>query len=288
MGRHGWLSTLATTAALALAGAGATGASAADESTTAWGPATHSSALRDAAIVPPLRAAWDVTVIPNGEGPTQRPLVAGGRALLQYGQRLYALDAATGAVLWQQPVAGYVRAYDQGRLYVAAEDEQITALDAATGAVLWQREYDDHNGGAPEITATGGRIYALGYRWISAIDGATGAVAWTTEHGLPRSARGRHPVDRRVARLRPGRERRGRRARRGDRRAAAASRRPRRRASAATAASPASSATASTSGRDGGLWVRDRETGDAVTYLGSWRAARRRCGRGWSAAPTAT
>jgi outer membrane protein assembly factor BamB len=185
MGRHGWLGALAITAAMAMAGVGAAGASAADEMTTAFGPATHSSAIRDAAIVPPMRAAWDVTLVPNVAAPKVRPLVAGGHVLVQLASTLFSLDATTGAVQWQQAVTGELRAYDQGRVYVSGDQELLTALDAATGTVLWQRRYDDGVGGYPALDASDGRIYVDGNRWIRALDGATGDIVWNTSTDFP-------------------------------------------------------------------------------------------------------
>jgi len=54
---------------------------------------------------------------------------------------VYALDAATGAVQWARVLDGAIRiapAYDNGRLYVGADDGCAYALDADTGQTVWK------------------------------------------------------------------------------------------------------------------------------------------------------
>ncbi|HVO43821.1 MAG TPA: PQQ-binding-like beta-propeller repeat protein [Aggregatilineales bacterium] len=113
----------------------------------------------------------------------------------------YALDALTGAVVWQRSVGestsyNWGSAYDGRRLYVGdATDTKnggVYALDPATGAVLWstgpmpchpdrdQRPEDCWSGHMDAAIATPGLV------WIGAMDGqvralsgATGDVLWT-------------------------------------------------------------------------------------------------------------
>ncbi|MEY2854076.1 MAG: hypothetical protein RL030_1208, partial [Pseudomonadota bacterium] len=117
--------------------------------------------------------------------------------------RVYALDAATGAVLWQfEPqVNGKVNrgaccdmvnrgvAVWQGKLYVAAFDGMLYALDATDGKLLWQADSidDKQRGysvtGAPQVAGKvvvigngGAEFDARGY--VTAYDLETGKQAW--------------------------------------------------------------------------------------------------------------
>jgi len=117
--------------------------------------------------------------------------------------RVYALDAATGAVLWQfaPEVNGKVNrgaccdmvnrgvAVWQGKVYVAAFDGMLYALNAADGKVLWQADTidDKQRGysvtGAPQVAGNvvvigngGAEFDARGY--ITAYDLETGKQSW--------------------------------------------------------------------------------------------------------------
>jgi len=103
-----------------------------------------------------------------------QPAVAGGR-LFVGGQNgtVYALDAATGCVVWTFTAQGGVRAAisigPRGRAarptgyaaYVADQQGFVYALDAATGRLLWTKKVDEH----PLVRLTGaptlydGRLY---------------------------------------------------------------------------------------------------------------------------------
>ncbi|MDE2350991.1 MAG: PQQ-dependent dehydrogenase, methanol/ethanol family [Alphaproteobacteria bacterium] len=117
--------------------------------------------------------------------------------------RVYALNAATGALLWQfVPDVDYQVtrgtccdevnrgvAVWQGRVYVAALDGILYALDAGSGKVLWKADTIVDHGrgysstGAPEVAGNvvvignaGGEYDARGY--ISAYDLASGKLRW--------------------------------------------------------------------------------------------------------------
>ncbi len=117
--------------------------------------------------------------------------------------RVYALDAASGKVLWQfEPqVDGKVNrgaccdmvnrgvAVWQGKVYVAAFDGVLYALDATDGKVVWQKQTidDKQRGysvtGAPQVAGKvvvigngGGEFDARGY--VTAYNLETGEQAW--------------------------------------------------------------------------------------------------------------
>ena len=92
----------------------------------------------------PLTQAWQVDV---GDHPSY-PIIAGGRVFVSTwgddlgGPRVYALDRATGRVLWRRTIGGTGGvaglSYDGGRLFVAATGRAL-AIDPATGVELWSQ-----------------------------------------------------------------------------------------------------------------------------------------------------
>ena len=116
--------------------------------------------------------------------------------------KVYAVDAATGRVLWKYdpkvPAATAVKAccdvvnrgvaYAQGRLYLGTLDGRLIALDARTGATLWSTLTVDTTQpytitGAPRIIGdkvvigNGGAEFGVrGY--VSAYDAMSGALSW--------------------------------------------------------------------------------------------------------------
>jgi quinohemoprotein ethanol dehydrogenase len=116
--------------------------------------------------------------------------------------RVFALDAASGALLWEydpQVPGGTARkaccdvvnrgvAAWQGRIYVGTLDGRLLALDAADGSLVWETMTVDPTQpytitGAPRVVkgkvliGNGGAEYGVrGY--VSAYDAATGALAW--------------------------------------------------------------------------------------------------------------
>lgn len=166
---------------------------------------THYSPLDliDSSNVDRLGLAWDVST-GTARGMEATPVVIDGVMYTSgVAGRVYALDAATGSMLWQfEPqVDGKVNrgaccdmvnrgvAVWQGRLYVAAFDGILYALDAASGKVLWQVQTieDPQRGysvtGAPQVAGNvvvignGGAEYdARGY--VTAYDLVSGEQAW--------------------------------------------------------------------------------------------------------------
>jgi alcohol dehydrogenase (cytochrome c) len=150
-----------------------------------------------------LRVAWS-WALPNGPNEAT-PLVHDGVMFVHsYGDKVQALDAATGDLLWQ-----YSRRLPQGvapsikrsiaiygtRLYVPTSDVHLVALDVKTGRVIWDRAIGDpklgnrigtHNTqlltGGPLVVkgkvmiGTTGRLE--GGNYIVALDAATGQEAW--------------------------------------------------------------------------------------------------------------
>jgi alcohol dehydrogenase (cytochrome c) len=142
-----------------------------------------------------LHVAWTWS-LPTGPNEST-PLVHDGVMFIHgYGDRVQALDAATGDLLWQYSrrlPRGVAPSLKRGisiygdRLYVPTSDVHIVALDIKTGKVVWDTQVGD-----PESRArmTGGPLVARGKvmigtsgridggPYIAALDAETGEEAW--------------------------------------------------------------------------------------------------------------
>jgi len=141
-----------------------------------------------------LRVAWSWTLSPGSNEAT--PLVHDGVMFLHSpGDKLEALDAATGDLLWQ-----YARILPPGvnatnkrmisiygnKVYMGTSDIHVVALDVKTGRVVWDEPLTEERGftltGGPLVAkgkvmiGTGGRVGGKNY--IVALDAETGKLAW--------------------------------------------------------------------------------------------------------------
>jgi alcohol dehydrogenase (cytochrome c) len=141
-----------------------------------------------------LRVAWTWTLSPGANEAT--PLVHDGVMFLHSpGDKLEALDAATGDLLWQYARilppgvnAGNKRAISiyGNRVYMATSDVHAVALDVKTGRVVWDEPLTEERGfnlsGGPLVAkgkvmiGTSGRVGGKNY--IVALDAETGKLAW--------------------------------------------------------------------------------------------------------------
>ena len=129
-----------------------------------------------------LGLAW-ATDVPSPIGLSAEPLVVDGVAYLT-GIRsvVYALDAASGAFLWQfDPQVRLDMGFGnslwsrwnrgvavwEGRVYVGTGDCRLVAIDAAAGAQLWEAAVcDPTEGMGPGITGAP-RVGAAGSTWAT-------------------------------------------------------------------------------------------------------------------------
>lgn len=126
--------------------------------------------------------------------PVSYPLIADGMVFVastnpdgSYGNRLYGLDATTGATVWG-PVAvpgtyfGSGLTYDNGRVFILMFDGALRAYDASNGAALWNTQLPGYwYFGSP--TAYGGIVFVVGNGGLSAVDEASGNILWTASGG---------------------------------------------------------------------------------------------------------
>ena len=130
---------------------------------------------------------------PIGETTFTSAAVAGGRVYVgTLGGKLFALDAATGAILWSRPpdaLAGDTvwtsPVVADGVVYFAANRPTavIYALDAATGATLWSEGLTFSLMVSSPVVNEGVLYLAFNDHSIVALDAATGATRWTADAG---------------------------------------------------------------------------------------------------------
>jgi alcohol dehydrogenase (cytochrome c) len=167
------------------------------------------SALRtiDRGNVAQLKGVWRTHLRGSGAGPQYsgeaQPLVVAGVIYVSTGANdVFALDAASGAILWQYEAhvdsgittvcCGWTNrgvAYGAGKIFAGQLDGKLVALDAKTGRVVWSVQAERWQDGYT-ITAAplyyGGRVVVgfagaeLGTRGrVKAYDAATGKLEWT-------------------------------------------------------------------------------------------------------------
>ncbi|HUO11745.1 MAG TPA: PQQ-binding-like beta-propeller repeat protein, partial [Caulobacteraceae bacterium] len=160
-----------------------------------------------AAAVARLKPKWSFALAGGKEG---EPTVVGGRVFLtSFGGSAYALDAATGCLIWKIDAAHsrttmtIAPAPESPSGYAAFFGDQtrsVRAVDAADGKPLWSQKVETHPlsilTGAPAVF--GGRVYqpissyeeltasvaaypCCTFRGaVAALDAATGKVVWRT------------------------------------------------------------------------------------------------------------
>ena len=102
-----------------------------------------------------------------------------------FDDKVYALDATTGAVKWTATTGGAIfssPSVANGVVYIGSEDDKVYALDATTGAVKWTRRPAPQVLSSPAV-ANGVVYIGSNDDKLYALDAATGAVEWTATTG---------------------------------------------------------------------------------------------------------
>jgi PQQ-dependent dehydrogenase (methanol/ethanol family) len=147
-----------------------------------------------------LRSAWSWSLPPGPNEAT--PLVHDGVIFVHSsGDRVQALDAVTGDLLWQysrklpKPKVGVLNLVKRNiaiygnHIFLETSDLHVVALDTKTGEVAWDHEIVDFEKN-PQVSMTGGPLVAKGKvivgtvgkspggNMIVALDAASGQEAW--------------------------------------------------------------------------------------------------------------
>jgi alcohol dehydrogenase (cytochrome c) len=145
-----------------------------------------------------MKAAWAFDLGTRDSGMQSTPLVADGvMYAIGTGQRVFAIDAATGAQKWKYyygnkpggpPATARGLAIGQGHVYFGTGDNNLVALDIATGQEVWKTLVHDKSNGCSMSAAplvvndvvivgeTGGDQAHRGH--LSAYDAKTGQQRW--------------------------------------------------------------------------------------------------------------
>ncbi len=172
----------AATNAVIWVGAPAIPTAPADQATAFQLDPAHDGSIADAGLAAPLTQAWSVTL----PATVWSPLIVDGMVFVTGDDgTVYALNQATGATIWSQPVgsAGSLQAltYDEGQVFVVDQGGTLTAFDAATGAVTWSEplgQYLFRQG----PTAMNGIVYVGGSGGggtVYAVRESDGTILWS-------------------------------------------------------------------------------------------------------------
>lgn len=168
------------------------------------GFADHVRAAVLAAVPPTRRVAEDTVVCldvksgktlwmtktpgePKGRNCSSTPCVAGGRVFAMGSTHLNAVDAASGKLLWSQPLPmkapGSSPLAVDGAVVILAG--KLAAYDTATGKQLWEQPKVGGNNASPAAWRHAGKSIVLcnGRNELAGVDLKTGNVLWTTPGG---------------------------------------------------------------------------------------------------------
>jgi len=133
----------------------------------------------------PLVERWSFQA---GKGIVPSPVVAEGKLFVGCDDhKLYALDAASGALLWAHETKDIVEApalVADGRVHVGVTDGSFLALDAATGALAWSFQTQDKILGAANRVVLAGEPHLVVGSYdakVYCLRASDGALRWTFE-----------------------------------------------------------------------------------------------------------
>jgi outer membrane protein assembly factor BamB len=143
---------------------------------------TYALARADAAVRWRFRTADQTWSLPAVDAVTGRLYLGNNNLLAALGDNTFALDAATGDVLWSHGTDGTIAASPllgrDGRVVVGGFDGHVRAYDAATGAQAWAVGLRDHVYASPGELADGTIVQPSADGSVYAFDPATGARRW--------------------------------------------------------------------------------------------------------------
>jgi hypothetical protein len=126
---------------------------------------------------------WDYT---TGGSLSSSPAVVGGKIYVgSTDNKVYCLDALTGALIWNFTTGGSITsspAVANGSIYVGSTDNKVYCLDALTGALIWNFTTGGSITSSPAVA--NGSIYVGSFdRNIYCLNASTGATIWNYSTG---------------------------------------------------------------------------------------------------------
>ncbi len=124
---------------------------------------------------------------PKGRNCSSTPCVAGGRVFAMGSTHLNAVDAASGKLLWSQPLPskgpGSSPLVVDGAVVILAG--KLAAYDVVTGNQLWEQPKVSGNNSSPSAWQKDGKTVLIcnSRNELAGVDLKTGAVLWTTPGG---------------------------------------------------------------------------------------------------------
>jgi outer membrane protein assembly factor BamB len=145
-----------------------------DRARTRWFPTTR--------VKPPFERLWKYGDRPLIEFP---PIFVNGRLyFVNNNGQAFALDADTGKVIWERPVADLNASsptYARGRLYIATlVPGKILALDAKTGKTIWNRSLPGRSESSPVVVGHK-VIFGCENGQLFAVSARNGKTKWTAD-----------------------------------------------------------------------------------------------------------
>jgi outer membrane protein assembly factor BamB len=142
--------------------------------------ATHAGhAVFGTALTFPSSPTWSIDV----GGDVSYPLIANGMVyIMSNNGGLYALDKATGSLVWGPVNSGRSHAYDRGKIFTLSLGGTLQSFDAATGQPGWSVQLPGQYSFDATPTAVNGIVYAGGAGsggTVYAVDETNGALLWT-------------------------------------------------------------------------------------------------------------
>jgi outer membrane protein assembly factor BamB len=137
-------------------------------------------------VHPPFERLWKYGDRPLIEFP---PIFVNGRLFfVNNNGQAFALDADTGKVIWERPVADLNASsptYARGRLYVATlSPGKILALDAKTGKTVWSRSLPGRSESSPVVVGQK-VIFGCENGQLLAVSARNGKTKWTAQLAGP-------------------------------------------------------------------------------------------------------
>jgi alcohol dehydrogenase (cytochrome c) len=138
-----------------------------------------------------LQAKW-VYHMPNAKDLEPVPIVVNGIMYVSQFNRMDALDARSGNLIWQYAYPPVNPGWQRGsaiygnKVFVTRTDGHLVALDTRTGSVIWDVKAENGTRGSAPMMVHG-KLIVNGSSYVQAFDPETGKQLWSWT-GLPKES----------------------------------------------------------------------------------------------------